>query len=194
MRPLICHDCVNWKCNTFSYDELLATWNEVIGTPITPGHLRRYHKAAASSGLPLEEVRIGYKYCAAGKLSRFYLMKGAHDTRPPRAVLSCSQFTADPAGSFAAIWRICSEETHGPSEYRGIRFVPGLFEHKTYTRIPLYGSVRPRVERSAERCNTCGGQAKRVLVVELRKVFCCNEHYLAWWAKRYREEYQRLAE
>jgi hypothetical protein len=185
---------VNWKCNTFSYDELLATWNEVIGTPITPGHLRRYHKAAASSGLSLEEVRIGYKYCAAGKLSRFYLMKGAHDTRPPRAVLSCSQFTADPAGSFAAIWRICSEETHGPSEYRGIRFVPGLFEHKTYTRIPLYGSVRPRVERSAERCNTCGGQAKRVLVVELRKVFCCNEHYLAWWAKRYREEYQRLAE
>ncbi len=88
--------------------------------------------------------------------------------------------------------QICATQTHGTSEVMGIRFTQGLYENHTYTRVPLHGSVRPTVVTGDSRCSTCGKESRRSIRVLIEKTFCSNEHYLEWWAKRYRDECIRL--
>ncbi len=190
-----CQDCSNWKCEVLTYNELVNRWENSIGGTITPGNLRRYIKVAEKQGVELENVKIGYKYCSKGVITRFYLMRNEKDHKEMQQIAECSLFSGANNGMEATsqLLRICAVEAHGISVASGITFAPGLYENNMYTRVPLYGSVRPTVERGgAEECSVCGNRAKRSLSVRLEKSFCCNKHYLEWWAKRYREEYGRL--
>lgn len=196
MRLKDCERCRNWKSEALTYNELLVKWEESIGGIVTPGVILRYERITEAEGEVLDDVRIGFKYCSEGMLSRFYVRKGDNDRRPVREMRNCRKFS-DAGQDFSnssSIWHICTEETHGPSEHKGIRFVPGLYENHTYIRIPMYGPVRPRVVRTDAECSKCGKRSKRSLVVRVEKSFCCNKHYLEWWAKRYREEYERLGQ
>jgi hypothetical protein len=191
-----CGDCNNWKCEELAFNELLVRWEESIGEEITPGFIQRYERVAEIQCVALEDVRIGFKYCSEGILTRFYLRKGDSDNKPVKAVENCSKFSKADKGmefiSGSPIWSICTKETHGLSEVSGITFVPGLYEDNTYMRIPLYGSVRPKIVRGDAECSVCGKRAKRSLSIRVEKSFCCNKHYLQWWGKRYREEYHNL--
>ncbi len=62
-----------------TYEELVDRWENSIGGRITPGHLKRYEKKAEGLGVELESVRIGYKYCSKGVITRFYLMRNEKD-------------------------------------------------------------------------------------------------------------------
>jgi hypothetical protein len=161
---------------------------------VTPGILPRYKKEAARLGIDLSEVRIGYKYCAAGIITRFYVMKGTSDSKPVRSGEGCPRFSEGnlQVEHKSKLLQICTTETHGPSEVKGIRFTPGLYENDTYTRVPMYGSVRPTVETGEALCSTCGKESRRTIRIKIEKTFCSNEHYLEWWAKRYRDECRRL--
>jgi hypothetical protein len=78
----------------------------------------------------------------------------------------------------------CSIECHGPSEVRDIRFTHGLFEDNTYMRIH---SVMPTVEKGESVCCVCAKESNSSSRIEKEKSFCCNRHYLEWWARRYLE-------
>lgn len=191
---MVCRKCSHWKCEKLSYDELLQEWHKTIGGTVTPGHLERYKRVALEQGVPLDELRIGYKYCSAGQLSRFYLMKCSSDQRPAKALSAYPRFTQNEEVDASKFRRICAVESHSLSEVKGIVFTPGLYENNSYTRVPLFGSTRPQIERTDANCSSCGNRTDRVLVVRIEKTFCCNEHYLEWWAKMYREEYLRLSQ
>ena len=176
----------------------MRKWEDAIGGSITPGFLKRYRKEADILEISFKDVRIGFKYCSEGILTRFYLRKGESDCKAARTLDDCKKFsTVSKKLEFtriSPIWKICTEETHGPSVVSGITFVPGLYEDHTYMRVPLYGSVRPKIVRSDAECSVCGKKAKRSLSIRIEKSFCCNKHYLEWWAKRYREEYHNLGQ
>ncbi len=193
MRLLDCQKCSNWRCEELTYEELLREWERAIGGTITPGHLSRYKKQATLRGVSVEEIQIGYKYCAASMLKRFYLRKGGSDQRATVPIKDCPQYTIGAVvETTSRLWQICTVETHGLSEAKGITFTAGLYENNTYMRIPLYGSVRPQIERVDTECSLCGQRVKRSITVKLEKTFCCNKHYLEWWMKRYKEECGRL--
>ncbi|BHH84331.1 hypothetical protein [Desulforhopalus sp. 52FAK] len=191
---MVCLKCNNWKCEELTYDEVVQCWEDSIGGIVTPGILQRYRKEATRLGKELSEVRIGYKYCAEGILTRFYVMKGASDCKPVRKGEGCLKFSG---GNYqlkykSKLLQICATETHGPSEVNGIRFTTGLYENQTYTRVPMYGSVMPTVETGISRCSICDKESRRSIKVRIEKTFCSNEHYLEWWAKKYRDECRRL--
>ncbi len=193
---MVCDNCSYWKCEELRYEELLIKWEESVGGRATPGHLRRYKKEAGRQGVDLDDVRIGYKYCSKGILSRFYLKRNEKDNRAMKLMAGCSLFSQDNGGlevTSEIMW-ICTVDSHGPSQFKGVNFTPGLYEDHAYMRIPLYGSARPTVERGNTECSVCGKEASRAIVLKLEKSFCCNRHYLEWWARRYREEYRRLEE
>ncbi|MGD9576769.1 MAG: hypothetical protein AB7Y74_00805 [Syntrophorhabdus sp.] len=191
---MVCQNCANWKCGELRYSELIDKWKDSIGGEITPGHLKRYEKEAKKQGVDLEDVTIGYKYCSKGILARFYLRKSEKDNKTMKRMANCSLFSEGNEGLqiTPAIMRICTVDSHGPSKVKGINFTPGLYEGQ-YMRVPLYGAASPTVERDGA-CSACGKVASRTIVLRLEKTFCCNKHYLKWWAKRYREEYKRLKE
>ena len=191
---MVCEKCANWKCGELTYVELIDKWTESIGGEITPGHLKRYKKEADRKRIEIDEVTIRYKYCSKGILSRFYLMRGEKDNKAMKRMAGCSQFSEDNGGPEVtqSILRICTVDSHGPSQVKGVKFIPGLYENQ-YMRMPLYGATKPTIEREGE-CSACGKVASRTIVLRLEKTFCCNKHYLEWWAKRYREEYKRLME
>jgi hypothetical protein len=192
---MVCENCANWKCGELTYYELIDRWRDSIGGELTPGYLNRYEKKAKRQGVELEDVTIGYKYCSKGILTRIYLRRSEKDNKAMKRMANCPLFSEDNEGLEVtqSILRICTVDSHGPSEVKGVNFTPGLYEDK-YMRVPLYGSTRPTIERGDHECSVCGKEADRAIVVRLDKSFCCNRHYLEWWAKRYREEYKRLRE
>ena len=95
---MICESCSNWKCEKLSYKELLQKWHVAIGGHITPGYLKKYRKEAERQNIPFEDVRIGYKYCSAGILNRFYLMKRDGDYTPSKKIESCPSFSSENGG------------------------------------------------------------------------------------------------
>ncbi len=197
MRLMDCGDCNNWKCEELTFNELLVRLEESLDGEISLGFMQRYERVAEIQCVALEDVRIGFKYCSEGMLTRFYLRKGKNDCKAARTLEDCQKFsTVSKKLEFtriSPIWKICTEETHGPSVVSGITFVPGLYEDHTYMRVPLYGSVMPKIVRGDAECSVCGKRAKRSLSILGEKSFCCNKHYLQWWANRYREEYHNLA-
>ncbi len=153
---------------------------------MTPGIFRRYEKGAA-------EVRIGFKWCSEGILTRFYIRRGPEDRRPVKEGIWCPKFSeSEHSEPLANLWAVCATETHGLSVVKGMRFTPGLYENNTYMRIPFYDTVRPTVETGDAVCSTCGKEVRKAISIRVEKTFCCNKHYLEWWAKRYREECQKL--
>ena len=183
---MVCRKCSHWKCEELTLEEAREIWSRSIGGMMTPGIIRRYEKRGT-------EARIGYKYCSEGILTRFYIRRGLEDRRPMKDMEGCPKFSEsnNPEPS-AALWAICATESHGPSVAKGLRFTPGLYENSTYMRIPLYDSVKPTVETGDAVCSTCGKEVKKSIRILIERSFCCNKHYLEWWAKRYTEECQRL--
>ena len=192
VRLLVCQKCSNWKCEELKYEEAVERWADSIGGIVTPGILKRYKKEAARQDEDISQIRIGFKYCAKGILTRFYIRRGENECRPVRTGEGCPKFTKGNPKMEQTVWQICATESHGPSEVNGIRFCPGLYENHTYMRIPSYGSVRPTVETGGSECSSCGKVARRSIRVRVEKTFCCNKHYLEWWAEHYREEFRRL--
>jgi hypothetical protein len=183
---LSCRKCSHWKCEELTLNVAKDIWSRCLGGQMTPGIIRRYEKRGT-------EARIGYKYCAEGILTRFYIMKGSEDRRPVKDMEGCPKFSESSyTKPSETLWAICATETHGPSVVKGIRFTPGLYENNTYMRIPLYDSVRPTVEKGDALCSTCGKEMKKSIRILIERSFCCNKHYLEWWAQRYTEECQKL--
>ena len=190
-----CENCANWKCEELTYHELIERWRNSIGGELTPGHLRKYGKEAKKQGVELENVKIGFKYCSKGIFTRFYLRKSEKDNKAMKQMTDCSLFSEDNGGLevTSEITRICTVDSHGLSRVKGVNFVPGLYEDK-YMRVPLYGSTRPTIEQGGSECSVCGKASQRAIRIRIERSFCCNKHYLEWWARRYREEYKRLKE
>ena len=191
---MVCEKCSNWKCEELSFEEVNCLWRQLIDGEITPGISKRYRREAAKQGLEISEIRIGFKYCTEGVLTRFYIRRGVGDYKPMLKMLECQKFSENSIKMerSSSMWHICAVESHGPSEVNGICFTPGLFENDTYMRIPLYGSVKPMIERGESVCSVCGKDTNKSIKIVIEKSFCCNKHYLEWWAKRYREEVSRF--
>ncbi len=193
---MICENCSNWKCEKLTYDEVLTVWQEHIGDEITPGYKKRYAKMAQLQGTPFEEVSIGFKYCSAGIFNRLYLMKNDRACKPNRFIKECPSFRSENEGleikKCSPLWKLCIRDSHGVTEENGMSFGPGLYEIKTYMRIPFYEGLKPQIEKGNVSCSVCGEEAQRSIVIRLEKFFCCNKHYLECWARRHREEYRRL--
>ncbi|WP_136796030.1 hypothetical protein [Desulfosediminicola ganghwensis] len=188
-----CDECCNWKCEELTYHELLDAWNASISTPITPGYLRRYIKEGEIKGESIETIKIGYKYCSTGMLKRFYLREHKGDMKAALPMAKCPSFNRERNPSSPNNFRhILATETHGISEYKGVKFTTGLYENNTYMRIPLYGTVKPKIQQKNAECSICGQRSRRSISVKVEKSFCCNQHYLEWWAKRFREELENL--
>jgi hypothetical protein len=189
---LVCEKCSNWKCEELTYDEVVECWEKSIGGIVTPGILWRYKREAAKQGKKLSQIRIGFKYCAVGILTRFYVRRGESDCMPVRKGEGCPKYSHGnlKMKQASSLWQICATESHGQSEVNGIHFTPGLYENDTYMRIPMCGSVKPVLETGGSECSACGKKSRRSIRVRVeKKSFCCNRHYLEWWAKRYRQEY-----
>ena len=192
---MICEKCANWKCEKLTYSELTDQWSRSIDGEITPGYLKRYRKEAEREGVPFDDLKIGFKFCIAGVLKRFYLMKSDTDCKPSKSVSQCPLFVSETGGGIvldrSPLWRICTYESHGITEVKGVTFTPGLYEG-TYTRIPCDDDYRPEIENHSKPCAVCGESGKRTIVVRFEKVFCSNRHYLEWWAEKHPKEYRRL--
>ena len=193
VRLLDCGKCSNWKCEELTLEEFKNLWFESIGGEVTPGISKRYEKEATRQGQDVSEVRIGFKYCSAGILTRFYIRRGPEDRKPMKKGIECPKFKErEYSEPTSRMWALCATESHGLSAVNGILFTPGLYENNTYMRIPFYDAVRPIVERREAVCSTCGQEVKKAITIRIEKSFCCNRHYLEWWAKRYLEECQKL--
>ena len=90
---MVCENCTNWKCEELTYHELIERWRDSIGGGLTPGHLKRYEKEARKQGVELEDVRIGYKFCAKGMFTRFYLRRSEKDNKAMKRMTDCSLFS-----------------------------------------------------------------------------------------------------
>jgi hypothetical protein len=120
---MICDRCSHWKCEEVGYEELVHLWESTIGGTITPGHLRRYQRQAGLMKVPLDSVRVGYKFCSAGILERFYLKRHKGDRKHVKDLKRCSKFSPYASPDFSMtrdIHIICSKETHGQSEEKGV--------------------------------------------------------------------------
>ncbi len=191
---MVCDKCSSWKCEELKYEELEERWKNSIGGMVTPGILQRYRKEAARQSVDLSDIQIGFKYCAEGILTRFYIRRGKEDCKPVRRGEGCPKYSQGnlKMKHTSTLFQICATESHGPSEVHGIHFSPGLYENDTYTRVPMYGAVKPTVITGDAECSSRGNVSRRSIRIKVEKSFCCNKHYLEWWAKRYQEEYRRL--
>jgi len=177
-----CQECRSWKCQSLSYAELVEEWGLAIGGDATPGHKKRFTKEAGNRGIPFDNIRLRYKYCSKGILTRFYIGKSDEDTKDVVPMRNCREFNSEDEGSIdidmpSPLWTACTIESHGPSKHRGIPFTTGLYEKGIYFRVPMCGSVRPMIRN-------------KKLTVTLS--FDSNEKYLRWWGKLYPQSFQRL--
>ncbi len=177
-----CQKCSNWKCESMSYAELEENWELAIGGIVTPGHRRRFKKETVNRGLAFEDVRLSYKYCSKGILTRFYIMKSDKDTKGTVPIKNCREYRIGSEADVSVevpspLWTACTIESHGPSRVKGISFTPGLYERGIYFRVPMCGEIKPKV-------------SKQKMTVTLS--FDSNEEYLRWWGRLYPEEFRKL--
>jgi len=190
-----CDECSCWRVSEFSYKELHGKWDELVGATMTPGYKKRYEKEARNLNVPVDEVTLSYKYCLKGKLSRFYIVKHPRDTRACKKVTDCPGFTTATIGvrEFpvpSPLWATCMQEAHGACRVNGHKFYPGLREH-CYSRIPAHGAIMPSLVNDG-RCDICGNDFTRGIVIKEVTQFCCNKHYLQWWKDRHPKLYDKL--
>lgn len=155
-----CDTCGGWAVADFTFSELCAKWHELIGGKITEGYERRYQREGERLGVPWEELRLPFKYCTRGRLTRFYIVKGPADTRSKKSIRGCPHYFLRGVDTSefpvpSPLWTVCHTESHGPTTLKGQQFVPGLCENRVYFRLPTHGKVEPeRVE--AGNCDVCG--------------------------------------
>ena len=192
---MLCDECSCWTVSELTYKKLHKKLNELIGSGITPGYKKRYEKEAKELDLPVDEVVLAFKYCVKGKLSRFYIVKHARDTKACKKVTNCSGFTTATIGveDFpipSPLWATCMQEAHGVTRVNGLIFYPGLREH-CYSRIPAHGSTKPLLTNNG-RCDICGDEFSRGVLIKEITHFCCNKHYLQWWKDRHPKLYEKM--
>ena len=123
-------------------------------------------------------------------------MRNEGDCKPNHNLKECPSYSSGNNGlevkKFSPLWQLCINDSHGVSEVGGVNFAPGLYEDKNYMRIPYYEEFKPVIVKGQAECSVCAEETGRSIVIRLEKSFCCNKHYLEWWARRHREEYRRL--
>lgn len=191
-----CALCSCWKISDLLYQELQDLWIKLIGGPITPGYLNRYLKRSGELGIPVEEVKLPFKYCAKGKFTRFYFVKSPTDTKPVKEMAGCPSFTSEQNGGEeimipSPFWSLCQQESHGQSSVEGQSFYPGLVENFHYSRIPAHGKNKPLLVDGGT-CSICGREFSTGIMVKEITTFCCNKHYLEWWKVKHPEMYAKL--
>ncbi len=191
-----CSLCSCWVVSDLLFQELQDLWTKLIGGPATPGYRNRYLKRSNALGIPIEEVKLTLKYCARGRIDRFYIVKNPNDTKPVKRVANCPSFTNEAAGIEGIeipgpFWSLCQKESHGESTVKGQLFHPGLVENHNYARIPAHGKCKPlRIDEGV--CAICGSEFSRGIMIREITTFCCNKHYLEWWKTQHPDIYTNL--
>lgn len=196
MKETQCDRCGAWVIAEFTFHQLCDKWKAHIGGKLTDGYEKRFRREGVRLGIPWEEVILPFKYCAQGKLTRFYIVKGPADTKAKKQVLDCPQFfmaglSPDEFPVPSPLWTVCLTESHGPATVKGQLFVPGLCENRVYFRLPAHGKIEPERVREGT-CDVCSQAFAQGLVVTEITRFCCNKHYLQWWKKKHPEEYRKF--
>ena len=193
---MLCENCVHWTVELFTYENLQKRWESIIAMPITPGYKEKFQKESELFQVDFEKTEMLYKYCAQGRIDRFYVMRNPRDSRPKKQIVNCLDYATsiDSRSQFmipSPIWTLCCSGAHGISEIKGQKFYPGLCENKSYYRVPGHGKIRPEIIKQGE-CTVCGEQFGRGLRVTEQTYFCCNRHYLEWWSGRNLEQFEKL--
>jgi hypothetical protein len=193
---MLCTHCVHWTTETFTYETLEKTWDDLHDTPITPGLKTKFRKEAERLGKDFSEVELPFLYCRKGRLNRFYIIRKNGDQRPRKSVTSCPFYsfgTEDTKTSpiNGPLWQFCTTEAHGPTVVRGHQFYPGLCENFTYFRLPAHRAIRLEIGVSGQ-CSVCGDPFDRGMVVRETTWFCSNRHYLQWWRLRNPKLFEKL--
>ncbi|MBU0968813.1 MAG: hypothetical protein KKA54_20835 [Proteobacteria bacterium] len=189
-----CKSCVHWVVEGLTYSQLRDRWDEVVSAEITAGHKRRFEKESKRTGVPFDQVVLSYKYCAAGRMNKFYIAKSIDDTKPVRLETNCPFFSTstDSIREFpvpSPLWTYCATEVYRPPVLRGLEFVQGLYERGCF-KVPAHGKIQPQII-AATLCSVCGKSSDKGIEVREVKQFCCNRHYLQWWAEQHPELFQK---
>jgi len=141
-----CQECIHWKCQSLSYAELVENWGLAIGGEVTPGHKKRFSREVINRGQSFDDVRLRYKYCSKGILTRFYIMKSDKDTKGTVRIKNCQEYRIGTEDDVdlnipSPLWTACTMESHGPSMVRGVPFTTGLYEKGIYFRVPMFFAI-----------------------------------------------------
>jgi hypothetical protein len=193
---MLCTQCSHWTAETFTYYTLEATWNRLHGVPIPPGLKTKFRTHAERFGCDFSETELPFVYCRKGCISRFYVIRKAHDHRPRRVIVSCPSYSIaaqdnEELPSLSHLWQLCATESHGPTVVHGHQFYPGLCENFAYFRLPAHRSIRPEIGVTGQ-CFICGQSFDKGIAVQETTWLCSNRHYLQWWRMRNPAVFERL--
>lgn len=76
MEESQCDSCGAWVVAELTYRQLCEKWKAHIDGKITDGYEKRYRREGERLGIPWEELVLPFKYCARGRLTRFYIING----------------------------------------------------------------------------------------------------------------------
>ena len=128
---------------------------------------------------------------------RFFWSKNRQrDDRPKKLVSTCSSYSTSAAAKegipvLGFWWAICTTESHGTSRIGGQVFYPGLYENRTYFRIPAHRNILPELNPRGT-CVICESHFQHGIRIQEVSHFCCNKHYLEWWRTRNPEMFEKL--
>jgi len=88
-----CARCFNLKIRNLNYPELTEKWNELYSpTKITEGYATRMRRESAKLGIPFNELRMRFVYCAKGILSRFYIIRSSKQIKVKVKIGRCESY------------------------------------------------------------------------------------------------------
>ena len=88
-----CANCLNLKIQNFTYQELVAKWDEIYHPEaITGGYETRMRREAVSRGIPFDWIKVRHIYCSKGILSRFYIIRTWGLVKAKPAVVNCKYY------------------------------------------------------------------------------------------------------
>ena len=88
-----CARCLNLKIRNLNYQELTEKWNELYSpTKITQGYETRIHRESIKLGIPFNELRMRFVYCAKGILSRFYIIRSSKQIKVKVKIGRCESY------------------------------------------------------------------------------------------------------
>lgn len=191
---MLCMECANWSVSEFTYKSFIHAWHEVVGGEVTPGYKDKFIKESKIKSSTFEETILRFKYCAAGRFTRFYVVRNTKDIRPKKKIEECILFSSSEASTSefpipSPLWSFCCSEAMGRPKVRGQEFYQGLFENGCM-KIPAHGNIIPALVNHVT-CHVCSKDAEKGIEVKEVKQFCCNKHYLQWWKDQHPEIYSK---
>lgn len=93
IKDYSCARCLNLKIRNLSYPELTEKWNELYSpTKITEGYATRMCRESIKMGIPLDELRMRFVYCAKGILNRFYIIRSSKQIKVKVKANRCESY------------------------------------------------------------------------------------------------------